>query len=441
MRRAIICAGTLLWLVGCGGDSHDGTASNEEPETARAGSKATPAAAETAPQTTDPAANQPAASSTDGQKMSPSTPTQGTPMQGSPMQAVPAQSAPMQGAPMQGTPMQGTQGPAAAQGIAPPEGFKANARGECDLHTQWLGDDFCILPPPPDKGFQLHIGPSNYDNPEAVYLLQPGQETVHTFMATSANEKDIHFYVRQYRMRPGAHHTIVKDKSTGRRLSGSDVNQDHPVGGITAPENAGIGIPLTAHSPITVDHHAMNATDKPLLQEVWVNFWYVDEANVKESTNLLYDPGSVSFMVAPHEDKLLGPYECDITQPGRLISMWGHVHANNVRFSAWRTRQGKRDLIYEAYHWQEPLWLEFTSLAHNPTVDAAHMLDGGWSGVLDLQPGDTLAWECHEVNQQDTTLRFTNKTYDGAMCIIIGELVGTKCMSRSPGIMIDPSIE
>ena len=67
--------------------------------------------------------------------------------------------------------------------------------------------------------------------------------------------------------------------------------------------------------------------------------------------------------------------------------------------------------------------------------------DGGWTGILDLQAGDALEWECHEVNQQDTDAAFTNQTFDGWMCIIIGDLVGTKCESRMPGIKIDPSIE
>jgi len=265
---------------------------------------------------------------------------------------------------------------------------------------------------------------------------------VHTFQATSGNDKDIYFYVRQYRMRPGAHHTIVRDTSNGRRLSGSDVNQDHPVGGITAPENEGIGIPLAAHQALSVDHHAINVrTDQALLQEVWVNFWYIDASKVKEATNLLYDPGgSVMETVAPGADVVLGPYGCDITAPGRLISMFGHVHANNVRFSAWRNHAGKRDLIYESYHWEDPLWLEFTSLAKNPMNDATQLIDGGWTGILDLAMGDSLEWECHEVNTQMTPLTFTNQTFTGQMCIIIGDLVGSKCMNRS-GFVFDPTLE
>jgi hypothetical protein len=415
MRRAIVFAGMLVWLAGCGGTENGGTESggmlpvNGDPSTPMAGLGATPV-------TNVPSPGNAAAAAT------------------TPVPVANGQSMPPQGMPVaQPTPMM--------QGIAPPDGFKPNAMNECGLNTGWRGDEFCILPPPADKGFQLHIGPSNYASPESVYILAPGQESVHTYTATSANDHNIDFYIRQYRMRPGAHHTIVRDTSTGRRLSGSDVNQDHPVGGIIAPENAGIGIPLTAHAPISVDHHAINITDKPLLQEVWVNFWYVDPSKVTEVTTLLYDPGSISATVAPHADIVLGPYECDIQKPGRLISMFGHVHANNVRFSAWRTRGGQRELIYESHHWEEPLWLEFTSLAKNPVADPAKQVDGGWTGILDLQAGDTLAWECHEVNQQDTALRFINQTFTGTMCIIIGDLVGTKCVSRNPSAVINPNLE
>jgi hypothetical protein len=432
MRRAIFCAGALLCVAACGGsDKGDSPSSVGAPEPATAGSSSTPPAnsGTASPSSSQPTAASNPSSSTPASMNTPSgaqnTPSNPSTPQGTSMpQNMPSgQGTPM--AQMPTTPAMPT-----PQGLPPPDGFKPNAMNECGLHTQWKGDEYCILPPPADKGFQLHIGPSNYDNPEALYLLQPGQETVHTYTTQSANDKNIDFYVRQYRMRPGAHHTIVRDTSTGRRLSGSDVNQDHPVGGITAPENAGLGIPLTAHAPISVDHHAINSTDKALLQEVWVNFWYVDPSKVTETTNLLYDPGSVSATVAPHQDIVLGPYDCDINTPGRLISMFGHVHASNVRFSAWRTRAGQKDLIYESHHWEEPLWLEFTSLAKNPTVDTSTLTDGGWTGILDLKQGDTLSWECHEVNQQDTTLRFTNQTFDG-----------TKCMSRMPGIVIDPNLE
>jgi hypothetical protein len=55
------------------------------------------------------------------------------------------------------------------------------------------------------------------------------------------------------------------------------------------------------------------------------------------------------------------------------------------------------------------------------------MIEGGWSGILDVQPGDQFQWECHVVNQTDGTLRFTNNTYTGEMCIMDAELVGANC--------------
>lgn len=423
MRRAIICAGVLLWCAGCGADSADQKSGGNTDTVVRSvappqnGVEGASGAAAPAPPGNSPAA--PAASEPEPM-----------PMDGSPIVQQPM-SAQNMTAPQEMPPV---------MGVAPPEGFVPNAMDECGLNTGWPGDEYCILPPPPDKGFQVHFGPSNYENPEITYLLQPGEEWVHTFTTTAPIDHEVQFYVRQYRMRPGAHHTIVRDNGTGRRLSGSDVNQDHPVGGIIAPENEGIGIPLAAHASVSTSHHAINVTEKPLLQEVWVNFWYVDPAKVTETTTLLYDPGSVTDTVPPHGDVITGPYECDVQTAGRLINMFGHVHANNVRFSAWRTRAGKKDLFYESYHWEDPLFLEFTSLAKNPLPDAEHLVDGGWTGVLDLQPGDTIGWECHEVNQQDTPLRFTNQTYMGWMCIIIGELVGTKCMNRN-GFTFDPTIE
>jgi hypothetical protein len=433
MRRTMVWVAMLLSLVGCDDSQRRSGPVSEDRPNESAGSRAPVGG--TAAAVDSPSVTEHSPAQDDNEKPDGSAPA---------MAAMPQAAPAAQGSPTQSTPpAQASMTPSvpAAQGNPPPSGFKPNAMNECGLQTKWRGDEYCILPPPPDQGFQLHIGPTNYDNPEAVYVLQPGQETVHAYTTKSANDRDIDFYIRQYRMRPGAHHTIVRDTSTGRRLSGSNVNQDHPVGGIIAPENAGIGIPLTAHAPITVDHHAINTTSEPLLQEVWVNFWYVDPSKVTDTTNLLYDPGSITATVAPRQDVVLGPYECDIKTPGRLISMFGHVHANNVRFSAWRTRAGKRELIYESHRWEEPLWLEFTSLAKNPAADPALQIDGGWTGILDLQPGDTLGWECHEVNQQETTLRFINQTYTGTMCIIIGDLVGTKCASRNPSAIVNPNLE
>lgn len=330
--------------------------------------------------------------------------------------------------------------PAVASDGARPE----RAMDECGLHTSYAGDEYCIKPPPPDKGFQLHIGPSNYDNPEPKYVLQPGEESTTDFQAVSGNKEPVYFYARQFRMRPGAHHNIITSSSasnavqtmfdTGHRIGTSNnLSEDSPKNGAVAPENEGVGIPLAANSPISVSLHSINTSQQPQLREIWVNFWYRDAKQVTEPVEELFAIGDPTFALEPGADKVLGPYRCNIPSAGRMLWFYGHRHANNVRFSAWRVRGDKRDLFYEAYHWEEPLVLEFASTINNPVPDRDAKLEGGWSGILDLEPGDQIEWECHVVNKTDGTLRFTNNTYTGEMCIMDAELVGTNCRQQGFG--------
>src|SRR5689334_24266741 len=53
-------------------------------------------------------------------------------------------------------------------------------RVPCDLSTDYAGDGLCILPPEPGDGMQIHLGPSDYDDPDAVapFMVAPGVENV-----------------------------------------------------------------------------------------------------------------------------------------------------------------------------------------------------------------------------------------------------------------------
>jgi hypothetical protein len=315
-------------------------------------------------------------------------------------------------------------------------GTDADPSNPCGIKSGYPGDEYCILPPPPDKGFQLHIGPSDYNNIDPKYILEPGEESTDDFAAVSGNDKKIFFYYREYRSRPGAHHMIASDEGgagvgvsgQGRRIGTSNnPSEDSPKDGIIAPENQGVGIPLEAHSKLKVNLHSINVTDQRILREAWVNFWYRDPADVTEPAEELFSIGSASFAIQPGEDTVLGPYNCTVQNPGRMLWFYGHRHANNVRFSAWRVRGGQRDLFYEAYNWEEVLLLDYSSNITNPVADRENQVEGGWTGILDLQKGDKLEWECHVINNTPGVLRFTNETFTGEMCIMDGEMVGTNC--------------
>lgn len=319
---------------------------------------------------------------------------------------------------------------------------QAPAKDGCGLHTQYEGDDYCIAAPDPEKGWQLHIGPEDYDNVDPKYILKPGEERTDSFSTTSTNTEKKFFYYRQFRMRPGAHHNIITASSPndgsemradtgGRRIGTTNhLIEDNPLGGVIAPENKGVGIPLEPNSKVSVSLHSINTTDKPLLREVWANFWYRDESEVTEPVAEMFQAGDTRFAIQPKEDTVLGPYSCNIEGDGRMLWFYGHRHANNVRFSAWRIRDGKRELFYEGLNWEEPLVLEYSSTVMNMVPDRDKNIEGGWSGVLDMKTGDTIEWECHIVNQTDKVLRFTNNTFTGEMCIMDAELVGANCPAR-----------
>jgi hypothetical protein len=297
---------------------------------------------------------------------------------------------------------------------------------ECGLDTKWEGDEYCILPPPPDKGFQIHIGPSNYDNPESQYVMQPGTENTVSMSAISGNTTDIFYYRRQYRMRPGSHHVIVSSGGLldGRRLGGTqNLAKDNPTGP-TPPENEGVGLPLAARSTVSVNMHYYNFGTKPILKEVWINFWYKEADSVKQPASEVFTFASVTPAVAGSH--VVVGASCAISQPGRILTLYGHRHNNNVRFSAWRVRGGQRDLLLDDYDPVHPGVLEFNSLTQNPTYMPDVKRLSGWSGMLDLMPGDKVDFECEIINKTNKNFIGANEANDDEMCILVGDSVGAQ---------------
>jgi hypothetical protein len=301
-----------------------------------------------------------------------------------------------------------------------------------NTNGQYAGDQYCILPPPPDQGFQIHYGPSDYDDPADVgqYLLEPGGETNIFVPTTSGNTTDVFYYKRQYRLRPGSHHLIISEGSgsggfaaAGRRLGGSqNPSKDNPEGP-NAPENAGIGIPLKADDPLNINIHNFNQTDQPILKEAWVNFWYVDPRTVTQQANEL-------FLFAPGQSVPPGGHvtfagKKTITEATRVLTMYGHRHSSTIRFGAYVTHAGNRQLVLQDFNWEEPAVFEFNSATTNPTPDPATQVAAAASGDLNLVPGDVLEWECEVENDSTQTITYgLNEVAGSEMCIVVGDLIG-----------------
>jgi hypothetical protein len=234
-------------------------------------------------------------------------------------------------------------------------------------------------------------------------------------------------------MRPGSHHVIISAASGGggasgfggRRLGGTqNLAKDNPDRGIIPPENEGVGLPLAANTTLSANMHFYNFTDKPIIRELWVNFWYKDPATVKESASEIFSFTGVNAAVA-HSHVVVGA-TCGITGAGRILSLYGHRHLNNKRFTAWRERNGERELILDDFDSEHPTVLEFNSIAMNPSPIPADRKAGGVSGILDLMPGDKISFECEIVNNSDKNFTGANEASDDEMCILVGDTAGTQ---------------
>lgn len=308
----------------------------------------------------------------------------------------------------------------------------------CDINTKYDGDELCIQPPGDGEGFQLHIGPDDYDDPDAVepFLMMPGNETVECWYIDTPNEEDVYTRQRQYRMRPGSHHLILKhadpdvDVPDGWGpcpvgLSGSyggSQNSVNDVGfGDIAPEDEGYASKIEAKTRTATELHYFNLNEEPILRETWINFYEADPETVTGTYHGIALIGLQGLDVAPGATEDLRWSVQNTVDERRVVSVVGHVHSHTTRFSAWRvTPDDERELIYELYDWEEPMGIAFNSITENPEPNADLGIEGGHSGLLHLAAGDRLEFECHVENTLETALVFGNEALTAEMCILFG---------------------
>lgn len=311
--------------------------------------------------------------------------------------------------------------------------------------TGYPGDDTCVLPPPPELGLQVHIGPSQTE-PASAFELGAGDEISNHYRINAPNAEPRYYYRTNWRMRPGGHHLLItmlpRDEADGFSAFGDlgsefgSANQsfggaqrpsvDRPQGTLEVPpENAGIGQQLAARQQLSFNLHSINTTGAPLLREVWINVWYVDETAVDEPIQTFGATGSPADMTIEPGAHVQREYRCDVASPARLISLYGHYHAHGLRFSARLERASGEVLsIYESFDWADIPVYQFDSVSTNPTPSATLRTDGAISGLLMLAPGDALHFACDIQNDSAETLVFADEALTGEMCILFGAYTG-----------------
>lgn len=327
-------------------------------------------------------------------------------------------------------------------------------RGCPGLDSGFPGDETCMLPPDPSEGFQIHIGPTDYTDQAQIeaFSFPAGAENSMCWSFHTPNTEDKYYQTYVLSGRPGTHHIIntmyATDFEDGTRFTacmdgGTGTNTDiiANLPGASkaymprkriAPENAHLGKMIPANTASQADMHYFNFTDETILREFWMNIYTVPADQVQEESSQIRGMGGISWTfapIAPGTD-MVYQYSCPIESDGRIIGLLGHYHAHGKRFSAYLRRQGgAREKVFEMYDYNDPQIFSYDSITTNPAF--ADGLAGATSGILEVQAGDVIDWECHIVNvEPDGTfgppLRYVNEVRTGEMCNLWGESVGPR---------------
>jgi hypothetical protein len=182
----------------------------------------------------------------------------------------------------------------------------------CQLSSGFMGDNYCLLPPPEGQGIQIHFGPKDYKDPAEVakYTINPGEEFNQYAIVNVPTTEDHWFSYLKLSMRPGSHHLIntlidghppegfVPGGCEGESVGGFPGTQnlivESPPQGIPAPENEGLGRKLPGNSSICQNYHRYNTTDKPAISEIWYNIWFMKEEDITQKA------GGVNVTAGPY---------------------------------------------------------------------------------------------------------------------------------------------
>jgi len=334
--------------------------------------------------------------------------------------------------------------------------FKGKAE-PCDTlpNTPYPGNELCLKPP--EDGYQLHVGPANYDDPAELKKWElpaggfPNQGPDVNWCYYMKTPNDQLMYTSEYyaHMRPGSHHYIMFGLPDGTNVPDSTGPGDcadrnlQVAGGANflsgatrevqnaamfgdAPEDQGLGSPVPAHQQLNMNLHFVNITDHPVLQEIWVNMINKPADQVTDVVKAMEWLGGLGMAIAPSQHVTLDSSASKCTAPmenTRILGVTAHMHANTLRVSMYKQAVGEAapSLVFDDFSWSEPTVWRFNSKIQNPAPDRSTSKSGAaMNGIWLTNPGDQFSWQCEVDNKTTTTLTFSDKAYTGEMCNIFG---------------------
>jgi hypothetical protein len=302
----------------------------------------------------------------------------------------------------------------------PPPNEPTSLRGTCaGFTTEFDGDEACMEAPPPELGFQIHIGPNDHDNPDevSVFLMQPGGESSECYMKATPNDGDIFYNMWELSGRPGTHHIINTLLGTPRTEGWGGCEQFVGGGDVIGS----MGGASRTHMPLH-DMHYFNTTDGPILREFWMNVWYIDAAEVTETPGRIMGLGGIGWNIPAGTHDTYRYASPPTATDGRIIQLLGHTHAHGIRETAWIQTGTEMTKVFEQYDYLEPQIFNFNTVEQNPSFSTT--APGAHSGMLQVPAGSSLVWECEILNDSSVSLTYVNAVDTGEMCNIWGATVG-----------------
>jgi hypothetical protein len=322
----------------------------------------------------------------------------------------------------------------------------------CPTKTGLPGDGLAICDSDPASSILLHYGPANYDDPEEMkpFMLGPGEEDENCTYVRTPNDAEVYIESYSGRLRPHSHHLIVTEVSEdgftetakpapcnlldvvgAKWLVGSQSPQidvlvsgagkDDPKGRPTDPSvpDYQLGQVLPAHTPLRVDLHYVNPTDKPLLREGWIHLTTTDKSKVSTVVDMItFFQGDIS--IPPRGEATTLRARC-VAKSDRYVGLvTAHAHSRMTRESMWIEKPNQPDsLLYETYDWAEPGELFYRDGLQNPVPNPDSKAFGGASGYQLVKKGEAVSFECAYSNttDQEITLGETTKQ---EMCNVFG---------------------
>lgn len=318
------------------------------------------------------------------------------------------------------------------------------------FQTQFAGDEYCLKPP--DDGFQIHVGPTDYDNPDDYnrWLLAAGAGDVNwCYQMDSPNDTDAYTHEYYSHMRPGSHHEIIfalgSDVADSTGPDSCDARDQGVLNGSTfiagatrpvqdaamfggAPEDDTIASFTPAHQQLSVNLHFINTTETPLLQEVWVNMinYPHDPSTITEQIKAITWYGGIGMNIPVGATQVVEAGTDGSCTPGydmRILGLTAHAHASTTRVTTYlqRANSTTKELVFEEYSWDEPTVFRFNSTTTNTPPNPEALIPGSpISGIFRVSPGDKFSWECEVTNNRSVNLTFSDRAYDGEMCNVFG---------------------